>query len=244
MSLHLIISKCITWLLQTSAPPIHAPSIPAPTIPAIQFGAEGEDDFRVRIPGESAAERTVRLRARRRKIEADARAEAVLRKATGKKPYWVRCNARGSPTGSRLYLWGAALRGYSHALDFSIVDLHDQPATAIEAIRRRLDESWEYVDYNLHDMAFERHLKQILKNKRYLIKSRLEGNKGKPRTCTQEHWENMKLLIKHPDKIAEAERLKVARGCQGTTSRSGHGEDFIREGLVSDVCLFFCFNVC
>ena len=28
------------------------------------------------------------------------------------------------------------------------------------------------------------------------------------------------------------------RGCQQTTSRSGHGEDFIREGLVSDVvCL-------
>ena len=54
---------------------------------------------------------------------------------------------------------------YSHALDFSIVDLHNQPATAIEAIRRRLDESWEYVDYNLHDMAFEKHLKQILRTK-------------------------------------------------------------------------------
>jgi hypothetical protein len=179
-------------------------------------------------------DRTVRLRARRRKIEADARAEASFRKSAGKKPYWVRCNARGNPIGNRSYLWAMALRGYSHALDFSIVALHDQPATAIDAIRRRLDESWEYVDYNLYDIAFEKHLKQILKNKRYLIKSRIEDNKGKPRTCTQEHWENMKLLIKHPEKIAEAERLKAARGCLQTTLRSAHGEEFIREGLVSE----------
>jgi hypothetical protein len=179
-------------------------------------------------------DRTVRLRARRRKIEADARAEASLRKAVGKKPHRVRSNARGNPTGNRSYLWATALRGYSHALDFNIVDLHNQLATAIDAIRRRLDESWEHVDYNLHDIAFEKHLKQILKNKKYLIKNRIEGNKGKPRTCTQEHWENMKLLIKHPEKIAKAKRLKAARGCLQTTSRRAHGEEFIREGLVNE----------
>ena len=170
---------------------------------------------------------TVRSRVGRKKIEVDARVEAILRKTARNKPYWVRCNAREFPTGNRLYLWGATLLGYSHALDFSIVDLHDQPATTIEAIRHQLDESWEYVDYNLYDSGSEKHLKQILKNKRYLIKSRIEGNKGKPRTYIQEHWENMKLLIKHLEKIAEVERLKAMHGCQQTTSRSGHGEDFI-----------------
>jgi hypothetical protein len=201
-------------------------------MPSIQFGHDEDHDFRIRIPGESSAERIVRLRNRRRKIEADARAEAILRKTAGQKPYWVKCDVKGFPTGSRLYLWGSALRGYSHALDCSIVDLNKQPHTAIEAIRRRLDEAWEYVDYKLHDHAFEKHLKQILKNKRHLLKNRIEANKERPKTCTPEHWENMKLLIKHPEKIAEAERLKTVRGCNQTSS--ARGEESIRERLVCE----------
>jgi hypothetical protein len=92
----------------------------------------------------------------------------------GKKPYWVRCNVKGRPIGSIIYMLRSTLRGYSHGLDPSIIEV-DDPLIAITIILDKLAESWEYVDYYLSNKAFKIYLKMSLKNKRHNLKVQIES---------------------------------------------------------------------
>jgi hypothetical protein len=56
----------------------------------------------------------------------------------GKKPYWVRCDAKGKPIGSRRYMWGSSLRKYSHRFDPSMIEVDDHPLITVTAIWDRL----------------------------------------------------------------------------------------------------------
>jgi hypothetical protein len=145
----------------------------------------------------------------------------------GKTPYWVRCNGKGKPIGSRRYMWGSILRRHSHGLDPNIIEVDDHPLIAVTTIWDIMAKSWEYIDYPLSDKAFKIYLKTSLKNKRHNLKVWIESRKKYPKTCTPTHWENMKGMICNLSKVEEATQLKVTRGCEQNPSCLGHVEDEI-----------------
>jgi hypothetical protein len=126
------------------------PSMVPPTV-------EDEEEYLGRLLGESIIIRATRLRARRRRIDFVARVEALIHKVNGKKPSWVQCDVKGRPIGSRRYMSRSTLKGYSHGLDPSIIEV-DDPLIVVTAIWDRLAESWENVDYPLSNKAFKIYL--------------------------------------------------------------------------------------
>jgi hypothetical protein len=141
--------------------------------------------------------------AHRRRIELVTKAEALIRKMYGKIPYWVRCDGKGKPIGSRRYMWGSIFRRYSHGVDLSIIEVDDHPLITITTISDIIVESWEYIDYPLSDKAFKIYLKTSLKNKRHDLKVWIESRKEK------------------------ATPLWVTKGCEQNPSCLGHDEDEI-----------------
>jgi hypothetical protein len=95
---------------------------------------EDEEEYLGQLPSEPTIIRASRLGVRRRRIESITRAKAPIRKMNGKKPYWVRCNAKGRPISSRRYMWGSTLRGYSHGLDLSIIEVDELQAQIVEMV--------------------------------------------------------------------------------------------------------------
>jgi hypothetical protein len=146
----------------------------------------------------------------------------------GKKLYWVRCDGKGKPIGSRRYIWGSIFRRYSHGLDPNIIEVNDHPLVAFTTIWDIMAKSWRYIDYPLSNKAFKIYLKTILNNKRHSLKVWIESRKKRPKTCTPTHWENMKAMIHDLFKVEEATRLKVSRRCEQNPSCLGHVEDEIQ----------------
>ncbi len=71
-------------------------------------------------------------------------------------------------------MWGSILRGYSHGLDPNIIKVDDHPLIVVIAIWDILAESWEYIDYPFSEKAFKIYLKTSLKNKRHIIRCKMD----------------------------------------------------------------------
>ncbi len=112
---------------ETNVIAIMTPSMVPPIV-------EDEEKYLGWLPNVVVVIRATRLWACGRRIEPGTKAKAFIRKVNGKKPYWVWCDAKGRPIGSRRYMWGSIFRRYSHGLDPSIIEIDDHPFIVVTAI--------------------------------------------------------------------------------------------------------------
>jgi hypothetical protein len=122
----------------------------------------GEDVF---IIGLSKKEREVVQHKTRSVIVNKACNMAIERKANGMKLFFVTCDSTKKPKAPYTNIWINMLCGYCHILDPSINNINAQPHILMNLVKNKLEENWEYVEYDLSYRELKAQLSVQLKNK-------------------------------------------------------------------------------
>jgi hypothetical protein len=140
--------------------------------------------------------------------------------------YNLKTDCNGYLVGEKT-IWQSQLKSYmSKILDFGIVEVKKQPRANLDKIYAKMNEDFTYSPYPLNKDVMYNYIRDRLRDLRSKWKKKWEegGDRGdKPSECSQAAW---KTLIEHwsTEKVmAEAEKMKKARGAVKNPSHVGRG---------------------
>jgi hypothetical protein len=129
----------------------------------------------------------------------------------------------GKIVGSKT-IWQPRLKSYMYSiLDFGILEIKKQPTANLDKIYAKMNEDFTYSPEPLNKNAMYEYIQARLRDLRSKWKKKWEEEGDKPSECPQAAW---KTLIKHwsTEKVmADAEKMKKARGAVKNPSHFGRG---------------------
>jgi hypothetical protein len=120
--------------------------------------------------------------------------------------------------------WESQLKNSMYEiLDFGVSDIKKQPRANLDKIYAQMNENFTYSPYPLKKNVMYDYIRDRLRDLRSKWKKNWKEGRDKPSECSQAAWET---LIKHwsTEKVmAEAEKMKKARGAVKNPSHVGRG---------------------
>jgi hypothetical protein len=164
---------------------------------------------------------------------------AIERNNKGLKPYFVTCDSFGKPKAPHINIWVNMFHEYCGVLDLNIDNINAQPHVLMNTLKSRLEDQWEYVDYDLSYQNFKAQVNVYLKNRQHSLKLFIEAGESRPKNCNEEHWESMKCLVASEAKQGEVAKYCAMHALVATPSHYGcRGEVGIVGRLVSLIDLY------
>jgi len=121
-------------------------------------------------------------------------------------------------------MWQSQLKSYMYKiLDFGILEIKKQPRANLDKIYAKMNEDFTYSPEPLNKDVMYNYIRNRLRDLRSKWKKKWEEEGDKPSECPQAAW---KTLIQHwsTEKVmAEAEKMKKARGAVKNPSHVGRG---------------------
>jgi hypothetical protein len=137
--------------------------------------------------------------------------------------YNLKTDSNGYIVGQKT-IWQSRLKSYMYGfLDFGIWEIRKQPRANLDKIYAKMNEDFTYSPEPLNKNAMYEYIRARLRDLRSKWKKKWEEEGDKPSECPQAAWET---LIKHwsTEKVmAEAEKMKKARGAVKNPSHVGRG---------------------
>ncbi len=121
-------------------------------------------------------------------------------------------------------IWQSQLKSYMYRiLDFGILEIRKQPRANLDKIYAKMNEDFTYSPYLLNKDVVYNYIRDRLRDLRCKWKKKWQEQGDRPSECSEAAW---KTLIEHwsTEKLmAEAEKMKKARGAVKNPSHVGRG---------------------
>jgi len=137
--------------------------------------------------------------------------------------YNLKTNCNGYIVGEKTF-WQSQLKSYMYKfLDFGILEIKKQPRANLDKIYAQMNEEFTYSPYLLNKDVMYNYIRGRLRDLRSNWKKKWEERRDRPSECSPAAWQT---LIEHwsTEKVmAEAEKMKKARGAVKNPSHVGRG---------------------
>jgi hypothetical protein len=137
--------------------------------------------------------------------------------------YNLKTDCNGYIVGEKT-IWQSRLKSYMYKiLDFGIFEIKKLPRANLDKIYAEMNEDFTYSPYPLKKDVMYNYIRDRLRDLRCKWKKKWEEGQDRPSECSQAAW---KTLIEHwsTEKVmAEAEKMKKARGAVKNPSHVGRG---------------------
>jgi len=137
--------------------------------------------------------------------------------------YNLKTDSKGYIVGEKT-IWQSRLKSYMYSiLDFGMLEIKKQPTANLDKIYAKMNEDFTYSPEPLNKNAMYEYIQARLRDLCSKWKKKWEEEGDKPSECPQAAW---KTLIKHwsTEKVmADAEKMKKARGAVKNPSHVGRG---------------------
>jgi hypothetical protein len=137
--------------------------------------------------------------------------------------YNLKTDCNGYIVGEKT-IWQSRLKSYMYSiLDLGILEIKKQPTANLDKIYAKMNEDFTYSPYPLNKDVMYNYIRERLRDLRSKWKKKWKEGGHRPSECSQAGW---KTLIEHwsTEKVmAEAEKMKKARGAVKNPSHVGRG---------------------